>query len=108
MASTIAETIGFVVRSLATAQVKLAGNRGFEPDWLEPRSFMRAIAPRLIGTEPTTTPYVLPTLFDMDDVGIWLYADRKFGVLLRHRCSRFVKLGVAAWWARRRPRGKYP
>ena len=108
VAPAIAETIGFVVRLLATAQVKLAGNRRFKPDWLEPRSFMRAIAPRLIGAEPATTPYVLPTLLDMDDVRIWLYADRKFGVLLRHRCSRFVKSGVAARRAGRRPRGEYP
>ena len=95
MASAIAETIGFVVRSLATAQVELAGNRRFEPDRLEPCSFMGAIAPRLFGAEPATTPYVLPTLLDIDDVRIWLYADRKFGVLFRHRCSRFVKAIVA-------------
>ena len=57
---------------------------------------MRAIAPRLIGAEPATTPYVLSTLLDMDDVRIWLYADRKFGVSLRHRCLRYLKSGVEA------------
>jgi len=108
VAPAIAETVGFVVRSLATAQVELAGNRCCEPDRLESRSFMRTIAPRLIGAEPTTTPYILPTLLDMDDVRIWLYADRKFEVLFRHRYSRFVKTRAAARRARRRPQGEYP